>query len=347
LSVPTTLPTGLRNPTWIGVCLAAVAIGSASCQALPPPERADAREGIVRAGSAEEARDVADALDALLPAVLSELPDAHARRLEVWVQREPAMYRFPPSSTYNEADGFFSDRLSRIHLRAGADDVRRTLAHELVHASLGASWRELPGTIEEGLCDVVATRLCPTSAPRLRAGRLLAAALALGGFDVEAPSSDDPPAADVDTEVRYVQHVFSPASRVDPIDPLDVFRSHAGRSTEAIPGDLKKALYGLAYLVAERIVDRRGLEGFHALVSGSRGRDRERCIEGLLGAAELTRDPQDWRRAISLALGPAEILEISRILPGIVLSTGGPREREETPGAGPVASRLDVRCGRR
>ncbi len=186
--MPTRPPQRARIPLRIAATLV-IAVAAAACQALPPPSCTEAREGVVRAGSLEEAREVATALDALVPEVISALPDAHARRLEVWMQPEPALYRFPPSSTYREADGFFSDRLARIHLRSGADDVRRTLAHELVHASLGKTWRDLPGTIEEGLCDVVAARLCPSGAVRLRAGRLLAAALALGGLDLESRKS--------------------------------------------------------------------------------------------------------------------------------------------------------------
>lgn len=255
---------------------------------------------------------MASALDELEPEVISVLPDSRPREIEVWVQREPALYRFPPSSAYREADGFFSDRLARIHLRSGADDVRRTLAHELVHASLGRSWRALPGTIEEGLCDVVATRLCPTASPRLRAGRLLAAGLALGGFDVACPSAES------SSELRFVQHVFSPERRTDPIDPLDVFRSHAGRSTAAMPSDTKKALYGLAFVVTERIVDRRGLEGLHALVEASARRTgTEAEFEAYLDAAGLTRNVEDWRRAVSEAVGPVEAAEMARLVPGI------------------------------
>jgi hypothetical protein len=306
--VPTNLPPRSRILPW----LAAAAIGSASCQVLPPPARADARAGVVRADSPEEALEVAAALDELLPEVISVLPDSRPRELEVWIQREPALYRFPPSSAYREADGFFSDRLARIHLRAGADDVRRTLAHELVHASLGKSWRALPGTIEEGLCDVVASRLCPAASPRLRAGRLIAAGLALGGFDFECP------AAESRSDLRFVQHVFSPERRADPLDPMDVFRSHAGRSTAAMPSDTKKALYGLAFVVAERIVDRRGLEGFHALVERSARRaGTEEELEAYLEAAGLTRDPEAWRRAVSEAVRSIEPSEIARLVPGI------------------------------
>jgi len=299
----------------------------------------------VRASTAQEARDVAAALDALLPEVLAEVPDARARDLEVWVQKEPELYRFPPSSTYRESDGFFSDRLARIHLRAGADDVRRTLAHELVHACLGPSWRELPGTLEEGLCDVVATRLCPSSAARLRAGRLLAAALALGGLDL-AQEVPEHGSGEVGSGLHYVQHVFA-ERRSDRIDPLEVFRSHAGRSTATMPGDLKKAFYGLAFLVAERIVERRGLEGLHALVCASgRARAPEIEVDRLLEAAGLTRSPGDWRRAISEAFGPAEIAEVSRLVPGILVRSCDGRGAEERPPA-PAAASLDVRCGPR
>jgi len=301
----------------------------------------------VRAGSPEEAREIATALDALFPEVLAELPDARSRRIEVWVQEEPVLYRFPPSSSYREADGFFSERLVRIHLRSSADDVRRTLVHELVHASLGESWRQLPGTLEEGLCDVIAARLCPGSAARLCAGRLLAAALALGGFELEYTEHGDPSAGpEAKAEVRYVQHVLFPKRRSPPLDPLEVFRSHAGRSTESMPGDRKKALYGLAYLVAGRIIERRGLEGFHALVSGGPAADPDATIQSLLDAAGLTREPEDWRQAIAEAIGPAELAEISRILPGILVRPDEEPESLDGTPTPPPPLRLQIRPGR-
>jgi len=302
-----------------------LALGSAACQALPPPARFEARLGVVRAGNPAEAREVARALDEFLPAVVTELPDAHrlvaaggdvSRSLEVWVQEEPELYVFPHSSAYRDADGFFSDRLGRIHLRAGSEDVERTLVHELVHASLGPSWRSLPGTLEEGLCDVVAARLCPRSAPRLRAGRLLAAALAIGGLDIEvrfAPATGEPDPA---PELCFVQRILPAGGAVRDLDPLEVFRTRAGISSAAIESDRKKALYGLAFLVAERVVDRRGLEGLHEIVESTAP---GRMAAELLSAAELSGDPEDWRRALASALGPAEMRELSRRHPGLLL----------------------------
>lgn len=328
------MPISLRSaPSWasrtpvleLGLGLA-LAIGSASCQVLPPPARFDAGMGVVRARSEEEARSVARALDELLPAIALELPDARraiaprgadARTLEVWIQEEPALYAFPSSTAYRDADGFYSDRLGRIHLRAGSDDVERTLVHELVHASLGPSWHALPGTLEEGLCDVIASRLVPQSAARLRAGRLLAAALAIGGLDIEIEVPEVAGADDPVSEPRLVQRILPAEGAVDDLDPLEVFRTRAGISSASIGSDRKKALYGLAFLVAERVIERRGVEGLHQLVLDT---DPEDMAAELLSAAELTRDPEDWRRALAAALGPAEIAELSRHHPGFLLT---------------------------
>lgn len=335
---------GPSRAPWTAILGLALAIGSASCQALPPPARVDARMGVVRAGSPEEAREVARALDEFLPAVVAELPDARralsprgvdARGLEVWVQAEPAIYVFPSSTAYRDADGFFSDRLGRIHLRAGSDDVERTLVHELVHASLGPSWRALPGTLEEGLCDVVAARLCPRSAPRLRAGRLLAAALAIGGLDIEIRIAPVAGTEDPASELCFVQRILPAGGAVSDLDPLEVFRTRAGISSATMGSDRKKALYGLAFLVAERVVDRRGWEGLHELIGTT---DPGKMAEALLSAAELTRDPEVWRRALTSALGPAEMVELSRYHPGFPLT---PSLREPTPTMGPaMADRL-------
>jgi len=314
----------------------AVVFGSASCQALPPPARADARMGVVRAGSPEEARRVAVALDDLLPAVIAEVPDSRARALEVWVQEEPNLYVFPGSSAYREADGFFSDRLSRIHLRSKSDDVERTLAHELVHASLGSSWHALPGTLEEGLCDVIAVRLCPESAPRLRAGRLLAAALAIGGLDLEIRIDlEVGPEAGV-SELSFVQRLVPAGDAAVELDPCEVFRTRAGISSTFVSRARKRALYGLAFLVTERIVARHGIEGFHRLAESlGECRGSEEAVDLLLTAAELTPDREDWRQALAEALGPAEMAELSRLQPGIsarIPTTGsGPETRGGVP----------------
>src|SRR4030095_9983937 len=95
----------------------------------------------------------------------------------------PALWAFARSA-YSDADGFWAEGVGRIHLRTGAERLERTLAHELVHQCAGEMFEELPGTLEEGLCDLVASLACPESAARLRAGRLSSAAFATRGLVV-------------------------------------------------------------------------------------------------------------------------------------------------------------------
>ena len=88
-------------------------------------------------------------------------------------------------------------------------------------------------------------------------------------------------------------------------------------SSASIEGDRKKALYGLAFLVAERIVDRHGVDGLHEILATTAP---DRLEEALLAAADLTADPADWRRALSSAMGPPELAELSRHHPGFLLT---------------------------
>lgn len=303
-------PPRFRN----GAVLALALIVSAGCQVLPPPHAADAPPGLVRAGSPEEARRVAAMLERLAPAVLERLPGSRAQDLEVWVQESPAIYRFA-RSTYADADGFYAADPRRIHLRSAADDVERTLAHELVHASLGRAWRSLPGTIEEGLCDAISAELVPGGAARMRAGRISSACLATGGLlldlDVYVAESSAAPGARLSYHARMKLEGDPPRE----VDPLLVFEVEAGLSSSKVGGDAKKAYYGLAFLVVDRAVERVGVAGLYALCERARDARREVSPDELLAAAGLDRDPQSWRAALLEALGPAELAELVRMHP--------------------------------
>lgn len=306
-----------------GLIGAAVVSCLAACQVLPPAHSAVSRSGIVRAKHPEKAREVATFLDRLAPAVLTTLPDSRTRKLEVWVQDTPALYVFT-SSAYHDADGFWADAPKRIHLRESADNLERTLAHELVHASLGSSWRTLPGTLEEGVCDYVSGRLCPQGRARMRAGRLSSAGFATGGLVLEL-SVRIP--AQAQEEAQGVSLGYTARMRLegDPpqgVDPLQVFAVQAGLSSTAMNADRKKAFYGLAYLVTERIVERRGLEGLHDLCLRAIAEGRSRIPpEWLMSAADLDADPRTWRRAIAEALGEDEVRELVRMHPGFLVDT--------------------------
>src|SRR4029079_15466059 len=123
-----------RTGKLLGMPVAVSALLS-GCQVSPPAVREGARAGMVRDADTLVAGEVAHDLDALLPRVLALQPDTRRSPLEVWVQEVPALYAFKTSS-YSDADGFFAEGAQRIHLRAGSDNIERTLAHELVHATL-------------------------------------------------------------------------------------------------------------------------------------------------------------------------------------------------------------------
>ncbi len=291
------------------------------CQVGPPTAREVAREGVVRAGDPIVAGEIARDLDALLPRVLALLPDTRRAPLEVWVQEVPALYAFK-TSAYSDADGFFAEGAQRIHLRAGSDNIQRTLAHELVHATLGPSWRTLPGTLEEGLCDVVSARLCPDAAARLAAGRLSSAAFATGGLVLDVDLQM--PAAERDNELELC---WSARLRLDGeprlrLDPLRAFDVRAGLSTSDLPAEEKKACYGLAFLVIERIVERSGFEGLHDLCAraGAEGLDSV-PVARLLTAADLDASVDSFHEAIDAAFGPEELHELVRSHPEFLVTT--------------------------
>jgi hypothetical protein len=287
----------------------------------PPREHSVAREGVVRAATKAEADRVARALDDLRPQVLALVPDARRLELEVWVQDVPVLYEFQ-ADAYSDADGFFAEGPGRIHLREGSDHIERTLAHELVHASLGDSWRSLPGTLEEGLCDYISMQLCPNSAARLSAGRLSSAAFATGGLvleiDLAEESTDRPGEHDVCWSARLR---LEGDPRVT-VDPLRVFDLEAGLSSSDLSSSQKKAFYGIAFLVVERIARRVGIEGLHEMCERANAEGLDQIpAERLLEAAGLGLDRAGLRTAIELEFGPREIEELVRAHPEFLAST--------------------------
>ncbi len=314
------------------LALAAASFGLCACLARPPAESASARLGTVRAATRVRAEDVARTFDALAPRIVASVPGARLEPLEVWVQETPTLYTLR-ASTYSDTDGFWAEGVRRIHLRESADQVERTLAHELVHASLDPVWDLLPGTIEEGLCDLVAARLVPESAARLRAGRLATAAAAIGGLPLdlelwlESPDAGVVALRGLDARMRIV------AEDAESVDPADVFVVRAGLSTARTSAGARRAFYGLGFLVAERIAARGGLERLHDLCRDAERDDLEAIPTALLlAAAELEPTRESFRSAILASLGTAELREVLRLHPGILVK--------------PLADLLDLGCER-
>ncbi len=276
----------------------------------------------VRSEQGEEARTVCTLFERLEPRLDALLPDWQLpAQGEIWMQEEPKLYAFPAAAK-SEAEGLWAEDQRCILLARGADDVERTLAHELVHAGLGSSWDALPGSLEEGLCDWVAAQVCSQGASRLRAGRLSSAALALGGLQLELelrPREGE--SLDGGLERLAARIVLS--GEEEPLPPgahMDVFRLQAGLSTTRLAISRKRSFYGLSYMIVDRVVAHIGLDGLHELCREAQARELASVPTGwLLEAAQLSSDPREWREVTLFALGETEIAEVLRMYPEFVV----------------------------
>ena len=284
----------------------------AACAAVPPPHAALGAAAHVHSVDARSARAVERMAAQLVPGVEALLGTRSSAPLDVWVQEEPAQFAFGAGS-YADADGFYASGTRRIHLRRDAERVDRTLAHELVHALLPEEWSELPGTLEEGVCDLVSQQLVPDAAARLRAGRLSAAAFATGGLLLEVridlPDEGGPSRASLQTRLRL---------EGDPpvqVDPRRVFLEDAGLSGTSLATEERKALYGLGYLVAVRAASRVGWDGVRALCTLRGAEARTAWLQ----AADLELEQPALRLAIGAEFGPAETRELLRAQPDFLV----------------------------
>ncbi|MEZ6018640.1 MAG: hypothetical protein R3F17_00645 [Planctomycetota bacterium] len=297
-----------------------------ACLVNPPSALVHAQSGVVRGATEAEAQNLGCALDRLRPAVLELVPGTRVvEGLEVWIQDQPGLYAFPHPS-HGEAEGLWAESHERILLSRDADDLQRTLAHELVHASLDDSWHTLPGTLEEGLADVISTRLVPEGAPRLRAGRLASAALATGGLaltiEVENPRLAS----------NWMARIHLSGTRPSEHPQRDVFKLAAGLSSTKVAPAAKRGYYGLAYLLVQRVVDRKGLDHLHALCTEADAAGLSQIPRPqLLAAAGLADTPDAWRDAALEGMGTEELRELLRMHPDFVLDAVAGHLRTQNP----------------
>jgi len=295
---------------------ACAALLLAACQAAPPTYEVALALDRVRADSPFLATTVAGMLDRNRDRVLELVPGSESAPIEVWLQDELQLYRFRRGS-YEDADGFWAEDVGRIHLRTEARHLERTLVHELVHSCLDDTWSMLPGTLEEGLCDWVSTRICPHSAAQLRAGRLSAACFGLGSLEIEIElrstrsDGESPP-------IGSYASILLEGGIDPPVSPADVFQLEAGRSNSGLVGSRKKALYGLAFFLVDRIatIDS-GLDTLHELCVRARAEGLSKVpTEWLLDAAELSGiEAPQWKPALAAAFTGAEIAELVAMYP--------------------------------
>lgn len=279
-----------------------------------PASRVETGAGTVRAASSDEAAAVSALLVDLRPRLIELLPGARQPdELEVWIQDRPSLYAIPGKAT-SDAEGLWAESHSRILLARGADHLERTLAHELVHAHLGPDWNTLPGTLEEGLCDHISGCLAPDGAARLRAGRLSSAALLCGGIQLELVLRQP------ESKEDWTARIALSGARGNDHPQREVFRLAAGLSSTRLEPAAKRGYYGMAYLLMSRLIERRGIEGLHALCVRAADEDFDSIPRPwLLDAAELSDDRESWGRAAIAAIGDEELFELIDMHPGFAV----------------------------
>lgn len=300
----------LRRPS-----AALLLLSLSSCLAAPPSVSFETLSGTVRADSQLEARTIADKVRELSPRLLATLPGSElSADLEVWMQDEPHLYTGLLDSA-SGAEGLYSPGHHRIMLGRYIEDKERVLAHELVHAAIDASWSPLRGTLEEGLCDVVAAEVVPEQAARLRAGRLASAALACGGLRIGLDVHDSRPRGSA--KIGWSAAIQLTTQGETPESPLSMFRVQAGLTSTPLKASVKRGYYGLAFLVVDRI----GVDSLYHLCRRAEFEGFDRLpLSWLLEAANLDEETSTWRRAAAEGMGDAELIELIRMYPS---STAG------------------------
>jgi len=228
---------------------AGLALFACSCLAPPPPIVVETPFGDVRADSQAQADRVANLLTELSPRLRRILPGCQDRTIDVWVQNELRVYRNQRRPESVRGFTLLRDEFEarRIHLQDQGQSSWY-LAHELVHALIGPSWKALPGILEEGLGDVVAEALNPDFDNHIRAHRLLNAASLSGGFDLTVtyaePTPDTHPWRWPRREQTLRVEAFDPAGEpTDAIELLEASRSELHRKWPEIP----ESLYGFNF----------------------------------------------------------------------------------------------------
>ena len=232
------------------------------CVTPPPAVTHQHPLGVVRADDAATAARFGDLVGAIQPRVAHLVPDTPERETEVWVQ-EKLQHRFGRIAPPN-VKGFTlinsEDQRGRIHMRASTDHPEWFLAHELVHALLGRTWSTLPGVLEEGLCDVVAARLHPEIGPRIRALRAIEASMWFGEMQLRISHEGHLESGGEDQLEVNFEYDRGSADQ-DLAQVLEPSTLEFKRRFE----EMSDSLYGLGFLIADRIVRDQDFAGLHAL----------------------------------------------------------------------------------
>jgi hypothetical protein len=282
---------------WLGLLVGA-------CQGGPPVIESTA-DGLVRAHDAAAGALVAADFREFRARIREWLPDTRDGRVELWLEDRSELHAHGEETAW--ADAFTltwnGRRTPRVHLPStsiNAAERRNLVAHELVHALLGPSWRPLPTALEEGLATYVATRLEPRSYQRvtklLAAGPERLARLELSVRVGEAP-------------LPWLQPGATLAITAARDTELETVLSYP-RGGQLYPEDRgeKLRLYGAGLALVETIVARQGIEGLHELCLRATAEGHEHIPAEWILSAAGAEEPHGRARALRPSLRPEDAL---------------------------------------
>jgi len=288
----------------------------------------------VRAETPAEAWRVAAELCELGPRVRGLLPGVRQGPVEIWVQRELQLYRGRSESEHTF--GFTVVSSKRIHLRAENELQRHFLVHELVHALLDEGWKPLPGVLEEGMADLLATELVPEAAPRVRAARLLRTASWLGDglpASVVLRTQGDPQGRG--RTVRWDLSVSAPGGRGSELSVEDALGiSTVELASSDVSEETEQVLRGLGFLLCDRIVERGGYPALRDLCLRAAREGRSRVPpRWVLQAAGIGPEREALSQALRAAWVEVDPAEVAAQISGDLVSVLGAQLRRP-PSAG-------------
>lgn len=282
-----------------------------ACVVPAPPIESQHELGLVRAEDRFHADLYAGMVEELQPRIAAVLPGTLERSTEVWVQESLAHGMGSPAPAnvkgFTLIDGEM--KRGRIHLRQDNEFPRWFLTHELVHALLGPDWLTLPGVLEEGLCDLVAAELNPECAPRIRALRAIEASIFFGKMKVVVEHTDTSGRARSDAIWFHYDRGPSDLELEQVLAPGTLALK---RRFERVPD----TLYGLGFLVAQRIEERGGFAELFELCETANAEGLATVpVEDVLAAAGMSSDTEELARLSYELLGADEYEHWVELLP--------------------------------
>jgi len=250
------------------ICLA---LGLSSCTSLapfdPPQYSVETPLGKGFAHSPERASHLVNTWMRLAQEIEGELPGSKQdEQLDIWLMSaeeipDPFQIGHPMGGiTYSRNGDAWLIQVPDTH------KFEWILAHELTHALLDEAWEPLGGTLEEGLCEYVASLRAPHLLP-MRKLQVHMGAAALFGHDGTGIFFSQAQPGDDGVKVRWIGEKGKLPEETWTMDQL---RFYLAQESIAPFADVRAGLQRIGTFLVFRIVERRGLAGLLQLCQRAR-----------------------------------------------------------------------------